>query len=118
MPAIRRISDVTIERQGASDPRLRVRFKISHLPDDAWIDLFRSHATASAFGVSSVIIHEGEVSVDIARPSSAAELATAMDCFIECANLKLRALGGQAPRHKSRGSAWPSGDRSRPYRFS
>ena len=118
MPAIHRISDVTLERRGGSDPRLCVRFKISHLPDGAWIDLFKSHATASVFGVSSVTIHEGDVCVDVARPSSAAELATAMDCFIECANLKLRALGGQAPRHKSRGSAWPSGDRSRPYRFS
>ena len=92
MPTIHRTSGITLERRGGLAARLCVRFKMSHPPDGTWIDLFKAHAAASVFGASNVIVHEDDVSVDVARPSSAAELATAMDCFIECANLGLRSF--------------------------
>jgi hypothetical protein len=92
MPTIHRISDLTIERRGGSDPRLYVRFKINQPPDRAWIDLFKAHAASSVYGATNVIIFDGDVSVEVSRPSSAAELATAVDCFIECANLRLRSF--------------------------
>ena len=101
MPTIHRTSDVTLERRGGLDARLCVRFKLSHPPDGTWIDRFEAHAAASVYGASNAIIHETDVSIHVARPSSTAELATAMDCFIECANLGLRsfpAKTGPTPR--------------------
>ena len=120
MPVIHRISDLTLESRGGLDPRLCVRFKMSHVPDSDWIDLFKSHAAASVFGASKVFINDGDVSIEVARPSSPAELATAMDCFIECANLRLRSFGVPGTQHKFQGSsrARISEDRFRPYRFS
>ena len=120
MPTIHRTSDVTLERRGGLDARLCVRFKMSHPPDGTWIDLFQAHAAASIYSASNAIIHDTDVSIEVARPGSAAELATAMDCFIECANLGLRSFGGKAPQHKFQDSrrARTSVDRSRPYRFS
>ena len=120
MPVIHRISDITLEPRRGPDPGLCVRFKMSHVPDSDWIDLFKSHTAASIFGVSNVIIRDGDVSIEVARPSSLAELALAMDCFIECANLRLRSFGRPGTQHKFRGSSRASipADRFRPYRFS
>lgn len=122
MPAIRRISNLTLEHRGGLDPRVCVRFKMNQLPDSTWIDLFKAHSAASVFGVTNMIIVESGVSVEVARPSSAAELATAMDCFIECANLRLRSFPGQAHPQPRPGPAFrPRGGLlgdARPYRFS
>jgi hypothetical protein len=120
MPTIHRISDLTLERRGGPDPRLYVRFKMSEPPDKSWIDLFKAHAASSVFGATNMIIVDSDVSVEVARPSSTAELATAMDCFIECANLGLRSFGGPASQQKFQDSSRARivADRARPYRFS
>jgi hypothetical protein len=41
--------------------------------------------------------HGNDVSLELVRPKSRAELTTALDCFIECANLGLRTWGGVEP---------------------
>lgn len=97
MPAIRRISDLTVERR---DHRLCVRFKLNVSPDRNWIGLFKAHAASSVLGASNVTFDETDAYVEVGKPSSPAELATALDCFIECANLQLRTLGRHAPEDR------------------
>ncbi|HKB24902.1 MAG TPA: hypothetical protein VKG64_07580 [Methylomirabilota bacterium] len=97
MPAIRRISELTVERR---DHRLCVRFKLNVSPDRNWIGLFKAHAASSVLGAANVIFDETDAFVEVGRPSSPAELATALDCFIECANLRLRTFAGHAPEDR------------------
>ncbi len=97
MPAIRRISELTVERR---DHRLCVRFKLNVSPDRNWIGLFKAHAASSVLGAANVTVDETDAVVEVGRPSSPAELATALDCFIECANLRLRTLAGHAPEDR------------------
>lgn len=101
MQAIRRVSEPTIERRGGSDDRIRVRFGLNRQPEETWIRLFKAHAASSVLDASNAIFSASEASIDVAKPSGVAELATALDCFIECANLQLRSFGGQVPERRS-----------------
>ena len=102
MPAIQRISEPTSARLGLLDNRACVRFKLNHEPDARWISLFRAHAASSILAAANAVFTGSEISIEVAKPSSEAELATALDCFIECANLGLRSFGGRAPERKPR----------------
>lgn len=97
MPVIRRISEPTLARR---DDRAYVRFALNHAPDDAWIRLFKAHAATSVLGAANAVFNGTRVSLDVTRPGVAAELTTALDCFIECANLRLRSFGGTVPDGK------------------
>jgi len=100
MLAIHRISDLTLERRGGPDDRLHIHFKLSHAPDRAWIGLFKAHAASSALSAENAIFNGDVVYIEVARARTPAELGTALDCFIECANLRLRSLPGPAPERR------------------
>jgi len=102
MPAIQRISEPTSARLGLLDNRVCVRFKLNHKPDGTWIGLFKAHAASSVLAAANAVFSGSEVSIEVAKPSSKAELATALDCFIECANLGLRSFGGRVSERKPR----------------
>jgi hypothetical protein len=40
------------------------------------------------------VFNGNDVTLELVRPKSRDELTTALDCFIECANLGLRTWGG------------------------
>jgi hypothetical protein len=101
MPAIRRISKPTFTRRSGLENRASVRFALNQPPDEAWIRLFKAHAASSALSAANAVFNETQVSLETATPASVAELATALDCFIECANLRLRAFPGQVPDGRS-----------------
>lgn len=102
MPAIQRISEPTFARLGLLDSRVCVRFKLNREPDGKWIGLFKAHAASGVLAAANAVFGGSEVSIEVAKPSSVAELATALDCFIECANLGLRSFGGRVPERKPR----------------
>ena len=102
MPAIQRISEPTSARLGLLDKRVCVRFKLNHEPDGTWIGHFKAHAASSVLSAANAVFTGSEVSIEVAKPSSEAELATALDCFIECANLGLRSLGGRVSERRPR----------------
>ncbi len=111
MVAILRVSPPTVERRG-SDNRVRVRFKLNRPPDAAWIDLFKAHATSSALRATNPVVNAGDVYLEVGKPSGDAEIATALDCFIECANLRLRSFGAQTGERRvaaarTRPPVWP-----------
>ena len=93
MQLIQRVSEPSFERRGAPDNRVRVRFKLNRQPDETWIGLFKAHAASSALGAANAVVNGTDVSIEVATPRNASELATALDCFIECANLRLRSWG-------------------------
>ncbi len=91
---IMRISDPTFEGKRASDNRVFVRFRVNRVPDQAWINTFKGHASTSALRAANASFNGTDVTLELVRPKSRAELTTALDCFIECANLGLRSWGG------------------------
>jgi hypothetical protein len=101
MPAIRRITEPTLARRGGPDDRAYVRFALNRPPDEAWIRLFKAHAASSVLGAANAVFNGTRVSLDVSKPGGGAELTTALDCFIECANLRLRAFPGQVPDGRS-----------------
>ena len=101
MEAIRRICQPTFDRAGGRDERVSVRFKLNREPDMMWMDLFKSHAASSALGGANAVFRGREVCIEMAKPGGVPEVTTAVDCFIECANLKLRSFPGRAPERRS-----------------
>jgi len=91
---IMRISDPTFEGKRSSDNRVFVRFRVNRVPDQAWINTFKGHASTSMLRAANASFNGTEVTLELVRPKSRAELTTALDCFIECANLGLRSWGG------------------------
>ncbi len=89
---IKRIGEPAIDER-RSDNRVIVRFRVNRQPDEAWIRSFKGHAASSALGATSAAFNGNDAAVELARPKSGAELSTALDCFIECANLGLRSWG-------------------------
>lgn len=94
---IMRISDPTFEGKRSSDNRVVVRFRVNGAPEQGWINTFKGHASASVLRAANTSFHGNDVSLELVRPKSRAELTTALDCFIECANLGLRTWGGVEP---------------------
>ena len=91
---IMRISDPTFEGKRSADNRVFVRFRVNRVPDQAWINTFKGHAGASALRAANASFNGNDITLELVRPKSRAELTTALDCFIECANLGLRSWGG------------------------
>jgi hypothetical protein len=92
--AIMRVSDPTFEGKRSSDNRVFVRFRVNRAPDQSWINTFKGHASSSVLRAANAIVNGNDVTLELVRPKSRAELTTALDCFIECANLGLRSWGG------------------------
>jgi len=90
---IKRISDPTFDER-RPDNRVLVRFQVNQQPDQTWIQTFRSHAASSVLRAANAVFRRYDVTVELTRPKNLAELSTALDCFIECANLGLRSWGG------------------------
>jgi hypothetical protein len=93
---IMRISDPTFEEKRSND-RVFVRFRVNRAPDQTWINTFKGHASTSVLRAASAVFNGNDVTLELVRPKSRAELTTALDCFIECANLGLRSWGGVEP---------------------
>jgi len=91
---IMRISDPTFEGKRSSDNHVVVRFRVNRAPDQRWINTFKGHASSSVLRAANAIFNGNDVTLELVRPKSRAELTTALDCFIECANLGLRSWGG------------------------
>jgi hypothetical protein len=91
---IMRVSDPTFEGKRSSDNRVFVRFRVNRAPDQSWINTFKGHASSSVLRAANAIFNGNDVTLELVRPKSRAELTTALDCFIECANLGLRSWGG------------------------
>jgi hypothetical protein len=92
---IMRVSDPTFEgKDKRSDNRVFVRFRINRAPDQTWINTFKGHASSSVLRAANAVFNGNDVTLELVRPKSRAELTTALDCFIECANLGLRTWGG------------------------
>jgi hypothetical protein len=90
---IMRVSEPTFEEK-RSDNRVFVRFRVNRSPDQTWISTFKDHASSSVLRAANAIFNGNDVTLELVRPKSRAELTTALDCFIECANLGLRSWGG------------------------
>jgi hypothetical protein len=95
MPIVR-ISDPTFEEKRSND-RVFVRFRVNRAPDQTWINTFKGHASTSVLRAANAVFNGNDVTLELVRPKSRAELTTALDCFIECANLGLRSWGGVEP---------------------
>jgi hypothetical protein len=93
---IMRISDPTFEEKRSND-RVFVRFRVNRAPDQTWINTFKGHANTSVLRAANAVFNGNDVTLELVRPKSRAELTTALDCFIECANLGLRSWGGVEP---------------------
>jgi hypothetical protein len=91
---IMRISDPTFEEKRSHDNRVFVRFRVNRAPDQSWINTFKGHASSSILRAVNASFTGNDVTLELVRPKSRAELTTALDCFIECANLGLRSWGG------------------------
>jgi hypothetical protein len=89
---IMRVSEPTFEER--RENRVGIRFRVNEQPDPTWIHTFKSHAASSALRAANVAFRGHDVTLELFRPRSLAELTTALDCFIECANLGLRSWGG------------------------
>ena len=90
---ITRVSDPTFDER-RPDNRVFVRFRVNRQPDQTWINTFKGHAGSSALRAANAVFNGNDVTLELVRPKSLAELTTALDCFIECANLGLRSWGG------------------------
>ena len=90
---IMRVSDPTFEEK-RSDNRVFVRFRVNRPPDQSWIKTFKGHASSSVLRAAHAVFNGNDVTLELVRPKTRAELTTALDCFIECANLGLRSWGG------------------------
>jgi hypothetical protein len=92
---IMRVSDPTFEeKEKRSDGRVFVRFRVNRAPDHTWIATFKGHASSSVLRAANAVFNGADVTLELVKPKSRAELTTALDCFIECANLGLRSWGG------------------------
>ena len=74
-------------------------------PDQAWIETFKGHAATSVLHAANAVFRGTEAMLELAKPKSLAELSTALDCFIECANLALRNWEARREARK-RPAAW------------
>ena len=92
---IMRVSEPTFEeKEKRSDNRVFVRFRVNREPDSTWISTFKGHASSSVLRAANAVFKGSDVTIELVRPKSRSELTTALDCFIECANLGLRSWGG------------------------
>ena len=91
MPIMRVSAPTFDERKSGS--RVLVRFRMNRQPDQSWIETFKGHAASSVLRAAHAVFSGTEAMLELTEPKSLAELSTALDCFIECANLGLRSWG-------------------------
>jgi len=91
---IMRISDPTFEEKRSHDNRVFVRFRVNEHPTRAGSTHSRATRARASFARPTPSFTGNDVTLELVRPKSRAELTTALDCFIECANLGLRSWGG------------------------
>src|SRR5258705_2721756 len=101
MPIIRVSSPTFDERKSGN--RVFVRFRVNRQPDQSWIETFKGHAASSVLRAAQAVFKGTEATLELAKPTSLAELSTALDCFIECANLGLRSWGPARSPEEARG---------------
>jgi hypothetical protein len=102
---IMRTSEPTFEDR-RPDNRVFVRFRVNRQPDQSWVTSFKGHAASSILKATNAVFSGNDVTLELARPKRPAELTTALDCFIECANLGLRSWGsGERSSAPARGIA-------------
>jgi hypothetical protein len=89
---IMRVSDPTYDERRSGN-RVFVRFRVNRQPDQSWIETFKGHAASSVLRAAHAVFSGTEAMLELTEPKSLAELSTALDCFIECANLGLRSWG-------------------------
>ena len=89
---IMRVSEPTYDERKSAN-RVFVRFRVNRQPDQSWIDTFKGHAATSVLRAANAVFRGTEAMLELTKPKSLAELSTALDCFIECANLGLRSWG-------------------------
>jgi len=92
-------ADHAYQRSYVRGKALRGQPRLRALPSEPgarqrWINTFKSHASSSVLRAANAIFNGNDVTLELVRPKSRAELTTALDCFIECANLGLRSWGG------------------------
>ena len=92
---IMRVSEPTYDERKAGN-RVFVRFRVNRQPDESWIETFRGHAASSVLRAAHAVFKGNDAMLELARSKRLAELSTALDCFIECANLGLRSWGSGA----------------------
>jgi hypothetical protein len=92
---IMRVSDPTYDERKSGN-RIFVRFGVNRQPDQSWIETFKGHAASSVLRAAHTVFGGTEATLELVKPKSLAELTTALDCFIECANLGLRSWGSPA----------------------
>src|SRR5438094_9330117 len=97
MQAIRRVSEPMIERRGALDNRVCVRFGLNRQPEEAWVRVFRAHAASSVLSATNALFGASEASIEVAKQSGVEKHAPAMHYFIDCSKLGPRSLPGPAP---------------------
>jgi len=83
---------VTIQRVGPprfeqGDGRLLIHFKLNRPPDVAWVRFFKTQNLSAPLTGAKVVVDRRGLTVEVPRGSKLSELVTALDCFIECANL-------------------------------
>jgi hypothetical protein len=102
---IMRVSDPTYDERKSGN-RIFVRFRVNRQPDQSWIETFKGHAASSVLRAAHTVFGGTEATLELVKPKSLAELTTALDCFIECANLGLRSWGSPArSQEETRGHA-------------
>jgi hypothetical protein len=87
MVAIQRISAPRFEQ---GDGRLTIRFRLNKTPDVAWITYFKAQAASGVLDGAKASFSRRDVALELARPRLVGDLVTALDCYIECANLLAR----------------------------
>src|SRR5262249_7065434 len=70
---IMRVSDPTFEGK-RSDNRVIVRFRVNRAPDQSWIGTFKGHASASVLRAANAVFNGNDVTLDLVRPKTRAEL--------------------------------------------
>ena len=84
MVGIRRVGAPRVEQ---GDGRLLIHLKLNRQPEAAWIQYFKTHALSAPLTGAKVTADRRELTVEVPPRSNLGELVTALDCFIECANL-------------------------------
>jgi len=84
MIGIRRVGAPRFEQR---DGRLLIHFTLNRPPDPTWIHHFKADGLSAPLNRAKATIDRRELSVEVPSGSNLWDLVTALDCFIECANI-------------------------------
>jgi hypothetical protein len=97
---IQRTGGPVPDRRGR-DQEACLRFTLNRQPDRLWVSLFRDYAGSEFLAATRIAFVHDAITVDVPSYDRLEDLMTALDCFIECANLAV------APRSASRSATDP-----------